>query len=99
MKRRQFLAATAAASALAMPAPALSSGQRVLKMVTAWPKDSPGPGAAAGRLAERITAMTYGELTVKVFAAGEMVPGLESFGAVSGGVDDLYHGAVHYWRC
>ncbi len=97
MKRRQFLAAAAGASALAMPAPALATGQRILKMVTAWPKDAPGPGAAAGRLAKRISAMTDGELTVKVFAAGEMVPALESFDAVSGGVADLYHGAEHYW--
>ncbi len=98
MKRRQFLAAAAGASALSLSAPALATGQRILKMVTAWPKDAPGPSAAAGRLARRIAAMTNGELTVKVFAAGEMVPGPESFDAVSGGVADLYHGAEHYWR-
>ena len=98
MKRRQFLAAAAGASALAMPAPALSSGQRILNMVTAWPKDAPGPGAGASRLAKRIAAMTDGELTVKVYAAGEMVPALESFDAVSGGVADLYHGAENYWQ-
>ena len=96
MKRRQFLAAAAGVSALALPAPALSSGQRILKMVTAWPRSA--PGAAAGRLAERITAMTDGELTVKVYGAGELVPGHESFDAVSGGVADLYHGAENYWR-
>jgi TRAP-type mannitol/chloroaromatic compound transport system substrate-binding protein len=98
MKRRQFLVAVAAAPALAMPAPALSSGQRILKMVTAWPRSASAPSAAAERLAKRITAMTDGGLTIKVYAAGEMVPGLESFGAVSGGVADLYHGAEHFWR-
>ena len=98
MKRRHFLAAAAGVSALALPAPANSSGQRILKMVTAWPRDAPGPSAAAGRLAKRINVMTDGELTVKVYAAGEMVPALESFDAVSGGVADLYHGAENYWR-
>ena len=98
MKRRQFLVAAAGTSALALPAPALSSGQRLLKMVTAWPRSALGPAAAAERLAKRITAMTDGGLTIKVYAAGDMVPGPESFGAVSGGVADLYHGAEHFWR-
>lgn len=99
MKRRKFLAAAAAAStALALPAPALSSGQRILNMVTAWPKDAPGPGQAARRLARRITVMTDGGLTIKVYGAGDRVPALESFDAVSAGVADIYHGTEHHWR-
>jgi TRAP-type mannitol/chloroaromatic compound transport system substrate-binding protein len=98
MKRRQFLAAAAVVPALAIPAPALSSGRRILKMVTAWPRSAAGPWTAAERLAKRITAMTDGGLTIEVYGAGDMVPGPESFGAVSGGVADLYHGTEHFWR-
>ena len=36
------------------------------KMVTAWPKNFPGLGTAAERLAERGSAMSDGRLTIKV---------------------------------
>ena len=52
------------------------------KMVTSWPKNFPGLGTAAERLAERINAMSAGRLTVKVYAAGELVPALEVFAHV-----------------
>ena len=53
------------------------------KMVTAWPKNYPGLGTAAERLAERVKVMSDGRLTIKVYAAGELVPALEVFDAVS----------------
>ena len=103
MKRRDFLkgaavvgAATAGASTLA--APAIAQGKRELKMVTTWPKNFPGLGTGAERLAKRITEGTDGQLTVKVFAAGELVPPFESFDAVSNGTADLYHAAEYYWQ-
>ncbi|WP_228144966.1 hypothetical protein, partial [Acinetobacter baumannii] len=49
------------------------------KMVTAWPKNYPGLGTAAERLAERVKVMSDGRLTIKVYAAGELVPALEVF--------------------
>ena len=44
------------------------------KMVTAWPKNYPGLGTAAERLAERVSAMSNGRLTIKVYGGGELVP-------------------------
>ena len=79
-------------------APAVVKGMRELKMVTTWPKNFPGLGTGAQRLADTITAMTGGELTVKLYAAGELVPAMESFSAVSGGNADMYHGAEYYWQ-
>lgn len=80
-------------------APAVTTKKsRELKMVTTWPKNFPGLGTGAQRLADRITAATDGELTVKLFAAGEMVPPFESFDAVSNGTADMYHGADYYWQ-
>ncbi|MDH1283311.1 TRAP transporter substrate-binding protein [Pseudomonas chengduensis] len=68
------------------------------KMVTSWPKNFPGLGTAAERLAERINAMSAGRLTVKVYAAGELVPALEVFDAVSRGTAEMGHGTPYYWK-
>ncbi|WP_061238717.1 TRAP transporter substrate-binding protein [Ectopseudomonas composti] len=68
------------------------------KMVTTWPKNAPGTGTAAERLAERINAMSAGRLTIKVYAAGELVPALEVFDAVSRGTAELGHGTPYYWK-
>lgn len=68
------------------------------KMVTAWPKNMPGLGVGAERCAERITRLSEGELKVKVFSAGELVPPFECFDAVSRGVAELAHAAAYYWQ-
>ena len=86
------------ATPAAPAAPAVAKGKRELKMVTTWPKNFPGLGTGAQRLADTITAMTDGALTVKLYAAGELVPAMESFAAVSGGNADMYHGAEYYWQ-
>lgn len=103
MDRRSFLknaglAAGATAGAATLAAPALAQGKRELTMVTTWPKNFPGLGTGAQRVADRITNATDGRLTVKLFAAGELVPAFESFDAVSSGTADMYHGADYYWQ-
>src|SRR3546814_19125098 len=105
MKRRAFLkaglkaggagVATAATGALA--APAIAQGVQQWKMVTAWPKNLPGPGVAAQLLADRITALSGGRIEVKLYAAGELVPGQGVFDAVSEGPAELYHAVPSYW--
>ncbi len=104
IKRRSFLkgaavaGAGAAVAASSLSAPAIAQGKRELKMVTTWPKNFPGLGTTAERLAKRITDGSGGSLSVKVYAAGELVPPFESFDAVSQGTADLYHGAEYYWQ-
>ncbi len=104
MDRRSFLkkagvgGAVAATAASTLATPAISQGKVELKMVTTWPKNFPGLGTGAQRVADRITAMTEGRITVKLFAAGELVPPFESFDAVSQGTADMYHGAEYYWQ-
>ncbi len=106
MTRRQFLRSSAAAGAVgaaalaapSFPKPALAQGFRELRMVTTWPKNFPGLGTSAERLAKRITSMSGGRIVVKVFAAGELLPPFESFDAVSSGSADMYHAAEHYWQ-
>ncbi|CCQ73858.1 TRAP transporter substrate-binding protein [Magnetospira sp. QH-2] len=102
MKRRAFITGAAAGiagvAASSLPKPAIAQGKRQLKMVTTWPKNFPGLGTGAQRAADRITEMSDGQLEVKLFAAGELVPAFESFDAVSNGTADMYHGAEYYWQ-
>ncbi len=103
MKRRRFLARAAggiaaAAAGSSFPAPAIAQRKKLLRMVTTWPKNFPGLGTSAERLAKRISDMSGGGLTVTVFAAGELVPPFESFDAVSSGIVDMYHAWEYYWQ-
>lgn len=100
LTRRKFLAAGGAGALGAgfAVSPAIASGAREWKMVTSWPKGAPGVGVTAQRLADRITLMSGGKLTVKLYAAGELVPALEVFGAVGGGTAELGHTASFFWQ-
>ncbi len=79
-------------------APATLSKKRTLKMVTSWPKNFPGLGTGAERLAKRIETLSDGAIKIKVYAAGELVGALECFDAVSQGKADMYHAAEYYWQ-
>lgn len=68
------------------------------KMVTAWPKNYPGLGSGAEGFARRVNAMSGGRLTIKVYAAGELVPALEVFDAVSQGTAEMGHSPSYYWK-
>jgi TRAP-type mannitol/chloroaromatic compound transport system substrate-binding protein len=67
-------------------------------MVTTWPKNFPGLGVGAQRLADRVTAASGGRLTVQVYSAGELVPPLQSLDAVIDGTAEMSHGAAYYWQ-
>ena len=67
-------------------------------MVTTWPKNFPVLGTGAEYLAELIAKMSGGRLRIKVYSAGELVPALEVFDAVSQGVAEMGHGASYYWK-
>ncbi len=68
------------------------------KMITTWPKNFPGLGFAAENFARSVEKMSSGRLTVRVYGAGEIVPALGVFDAVSEGVVDAGHGAAYYWK-
>ncbi|SDL43511.1 TRAP transporter substrate-binding protein [Aliiruegeria lutimaris] len=98
MDRRKFLKVGAVgAAAVPLASPALAQGTMQWKMVTAWPKNLPGPGVAAQMLADRITTLSGGRIEVKLYAAGELVPGPGVFDAVSEGTAELYHAVPAYW--
>jgi len=68
------------------------------RMVTTWPKNLPGLGTAPEKMADNIRTMSQGRLDIKVYGAGEIVPALEVFEAVSQGTVQMGHGAAYYWK-
>jgi TRAP-type mannitol/chloroaromatic compound transport system substrate-binding protein len=94
--RRRVLAGLA--GGLAMPAVARAQQGMRWRMVTSWTKNLPGPGVSARRIAERITALSEGRLTVEPFAAGEIVPAFAVLEAVSTGVAEAGHSASLFWE-
>ncbi len=78
---------------------AAAGGERFeWKMVTAWPRDFPGLGTGANRLAEYIGRLSGGRLKVKVYGGGELVPPFEVFDAVSRGTAEMGHSTSYYWK-
>ncbi len=68
------------------------------RMVTTWPKNLPGMGVAPETIANMVRKMSNGRLDIKVYGAGEIVPALEVFEAVSQGAVQMGHGAAYYWK-
>ena len=101
MERRAFLTgagvAAGVAGSAAFAAPALAQERIEWTMVMPWPKGAPGVGVNAQRFADRVTEMSGGRLTVKLYAAGEIVPPFESFDAVQQGVVQAAHATPYYW--
>ncbi|MFD2741696.1 TRAP transporter substrate-binding protein [Sulfitobacter aestuarii] len=98
MKRRNFLAAGAAIAATStLATPVIAQDKRQWKMVTSWPKNLPGPGINAQKIADLITEVSGGRLEIKLYAAGELVPGNGVFDAVSEGTAEIYHSVPAYW--
>lgn len=98
MKRRGFLKAAAAAT-VASPAilTAKTSKKIRLKMATSWPPNMPILQTTAEYFVKQVKEMTNGELDIKIYPAGSLVPALGVFDAVSNGQIDLFHSATYYW--
>ena len=101
MDRRSFLKNSAvggaAAGATALAAPAYAQGNRTLTMVTSVPDGFAVFDDAAVYLANLLTEMTDGQITVDKRPAGSLVGAFEVFDAVSSGQADMYHSADYYF--
>ena len=103
MKRRKFLKNTAIAGAAGvaastLAAPAIAQGRKEMIIVSTWPRDFPGLGLSAQRLAARIPVLTDGRISVKYFASGERVGAFDSFDEVASGNSQAYIAADYYWK-
>ncbi len=67
------------------------------KMVTTWPPKFPVLGVGAEMLADLLQEMSGGRIRIKVFGAGELVPALGCFDAVSTGAAEMGSGVSYYW--
>jgi TRAP-type mannitol/chloroaromatic compound transport system substrate-binding protein len=103
MQRRDFMKKVGAGSvALGASAAGIETAhaetKHKWKMVTTWPKNFPGLGTGANKLAQLIGEMSGGRIRVKVYGAKELVPAFEVFDAVSRGTAEIGHGAAYYWK-
>ena len=103
MQRRDFIKQAGGASlALGASTVGITAAQAKpaynWKMVTAWPKNFPGLGTGANRLAELIGELSGGRIQVKVYGAGELVPAFEVFDAVAQGTAEIGHSTAYYWK-
>lgn len=99
-RRRVLLQAAALGGATALAGCARQTAAHPLHwhMVTTWPADAPGFGAAARRLASWIEVASDGRLRVTVHGGFERVAPFGVFDAVADGDAEMGHGASHYWQ-
>ncbi|MHC4043326.1 TRAP transporter substrate-binding protein [Bradyrhizobium sp. 23AC] len=100
MKRRDFLkvsAAGAAATAVASPAIAQSSPEVKWRLTSSFPKSLDTIYGGAEQLAKYVAEMTDNKFQIQVFAAGELVPGLQALDATSSGTVEMCHTVSYYY--
>ena len=103
MKRREFIktagvGGVAVAAASSLPKPAIAQKRVEMVIVSTWPRDFPGLGTSAQRLAKRITDCSDGRIQTKYFAAKERVGAFDSFDEVASGNAQAYIAADYYWK-
>ena len=100
MKRRQFLQAAGvglAASAVAAPAIAQSSPEVKWRLTASWPKSLDTLYGGCEYFAKRVAEITDNKFQIQVFAAGEIVPGLQVLDAVGNGTVEMGNTALYYY--
>jgi TRAP-type mannitol/chloroaromatic compound transport system substrate-binding protein len=100
MRRREFLQAAgvgAGAVALAKPAIAQSAPELRWRLTSSFPKSLDTIYGAAEIFAKAVSEATDNRFQIQVFAAGELVPGLQALDAVSSGTVEMCHSASYYY--
>src|SRR5437773_6551974 len=100
MKRREFLKTAgvgATASALAAPAIAQSMPEVKWRLAASWPKSLDTLYGGCEYFAKRIAEVTDNKFQIQVFAAGEIVPGLQVLDAVQNGTVEMGNTALYYY--
>ncbi len=103
MQRRDFLKkaslGTAAASAATLAGPAIAESGPLVKwrLTSSFPKSLDTIYGGAELLADHVRALTGGRFDIRVFAGGEIVPGLQALDAVQQGTVECCHTCSYYY--
>ncbi|RXF74985.1 TRAP transporter substrate-binding protein [Hansschlegelia zhihuaiae] len=100
MERRKFISAAGVGVAgVALAAPAVAQSQPKIKwrITSSFPKSLDTIHGGAETFTKAISEMSDGNFTAQVFAAGELVPGLEAANAVTNGTVEACHTCSYYY--
>ena len=100
MKRRNFLAASGAglaAAAVAAPAVAQSAPEVKWRLTSSFPKSLDTIYGGAETISKQVAELTDNRFQIQVFAAGEIVPGLQALDAVSNNTVEMCHTCSYYY--
>jgi len=100
LKRREFLTAAGiglAGSAVAAPAIAQSAPEVKWRLTASWPKSLDTLYGGCEYFAKRVAEITDNKFQIQVFAAGEIVPGLQVLDAVQNGSVEMGNTALYYY--
>lgn len=104
MDRRSFFkkagsatVGAAAATTLAAPAIAQENPKISWRMTSSFPKGLDTIFGGAKDVADHVRAATNGNFDIQVFAAAEIVPGLEAANAAGSGTVEMAHTALYYY--
>ncbi len=100
MERRSFLKkAAVGASVGAIAAPALAESMPTInwRLASSFPKSLDTIYGAAEVFSKRVSQLTGGKFNIRVFAGGELVPGLQVMDAVQAGTVEMGHTASYYY--
>jgi TRAP-type mannitol/chloroaromatic compound transport system substrate-binding protein len=100
MQRREFLKTAGtglATSAIAAPAIAQSMPELKWRLTASWPKSLDTLYGGCEYFARRIAEITDNRFQIQVFAAGEIVPGLQVLDAVQNGTVEMGNTALYYY--
>ncbi len=101
MKRRDFLTAAGAgavaSTAVAMPAIAQTMPEVKWRCTSSFPKSLDTIYGAAELMAKAVSEATEGKFQIQVFAAGEIVPGLQALDATQNKTVEMCHSASYYY--
>jgi TRAP-type mannitol/chloroaromatic compound transport system substrate-binding protein len=100
MQRRDFLKAgglAVAATAVAKPAIAQSAPVVQWRLTSSFPKSLDVTYGGAEVFAKQVADLTDNRFKIQLFAAGEIVPGLQALDAASAGTVEIAHTVSYYY--